>query len=745
MLYYNAIIAEPAPVIAAMKSYSGAAYDGVGPCFLDLAAVPGLDREDYDISRLTIRESLRGQACVLMVSLKAPNASFLVSGGGKYLLVWTDLHCPPGRGRVLGFGMIDPLPSNIGSAEGRVDIEAYCRLEDWQRTTRNALRSAVDVDRRFYDPDTGPSTLDLMSCSSLVPTINRCSLGVFLRQSYAAIDVDTSRPAGNVLSNGIIAYDVTDYAARNGFELRKGSVVPILKLSTKLQVPWTQYAAGTCDLSGLVILGAFSPFGGGLLTYTPTEFKSSFPKSGSSIGTGWTVQRSNLISTSFVKKFFRSTAEPLVADALSKDYELMATSGSPFGDSDGRGVVLVPYETIQLAPGANVGFVAWYEYTQQRRETLTMITTLKLNPLVTGGLPAQTGAKVAISDPTMQTSGTAWLPNTPYAADDVAWFGGLRQRSKLDHLSGDEFDQSLWDADDPDEGPPGFAWYWSANTYYVAGDVVHPEPGDDSYWYRNKTGYSVALSGGNVATFVDDQAAWTQGPPPVRDLSPEAPEYLSSARGAVTIAHQDQRHYATLLANAKCVEGVFRLRFDDLLDPAMNFRAMDLSVGHVLRVRTDPLTSGIAEVIGVIDEFEMTMGPNGSGSVNIVLGLIPGTGLSDASGSAVPGETDGPYAFSPARTPIDVSQLWNPNYACLGVSRTGASFETQQNLIQAAIDETSVAETFTYAISSAIGEQNGNRFKIMMRPLIQEGLIPLQHRTMVMKPKLAPKNIEFTS
>lgn len=740
MNLYNAIVgSDPSAVIAAMRDYTGGPFTGEGPCFIDLGAAPaGIARTDFDLSRLSVKEALRGQACVLQGTLRMPSATFIVSGAGQFLLVWTDYGCAAGTGRVLGFGMIEPLPSNIGSAEGRVDIECYCRKADWQRLVRAEMKEEVSTDEIFYDQDTGPTTADLMAASTIVPTIDRRSLGVVLRQSFAPIDADSSRPPGNIAQSGVIAYDVTDYVLMNGFMLRKGSSVPIRKLSTKMSVAWNQYWSGTCDITGdvKIAFGAISNGGVTLITYSPNDAKASLPRPGQQLGTGWIAHKANFLVADYDTSFLRSTSEPQVADALSKGYDVMA-SGSPLTTaSDGTGYVLYPAANITPQLG---GVVLWGEYTQARRESIVMSSTISLDGRFLGGLPAMQGAKVALADPTVPMTGTAWLPDTPYAQDDIAWYGGLRQFCLVDHVSGEEFDQSKWAAESPDPSAAvsGFgAYLFQGGAYYQAGFCVFTPTLPGTYWYRNKTGNS-------SPTLLTSE--WTQGPAPRQAMLGWKWEYLNSDRGSETINHLDQRHYAALMNAARCVEAVGRLRFNDVLDVSTGLLAIDLTVGMCLRIRTSALVGGVNEVVGVITDLDISMGPHGAGAVSFVLGLVPGTGMNDPAATTELGVTQGTYTYGQPRIPVDVTNLSNPGYVVRQCTMRGAPYYDQHSKIQDAIASAEGGDQIPGKILNALPDAYIHRLQLSLQPLVQEGLITLSHPTMTMKPKAAPRNIEFAS
>lgn len=784
--FYTCIIADPASALAQMTSV---AADANTPriVIFNPSDMDAWRRQDWRVRRSTKRCQVDGHAATVELEIQNPGAAGLLAATGQYVLRWQEVM--PGIGRVLALGKVQAMPNSFGGTAPTATVTIECRPDDWEAAILAYYNSVVAAgpspdgmitvapDGLFYDATRGPTIADFMDSTIFTPTIDARDWRVSLAPVAALVDVDPARDPGH-FDGGTYGYKVYDVTTMAGeFQIRRSQENPLYKMSTKLSLSFDQRWQGIVPLAGELIArcgfvetmpedtgGSLASFG--KATWNLQSLLSSIPQVGTSVGTGWTVVSSSFQVYNQRKSYSRSPSETAVALALADGYSVV---------DGGEGKVGVPWSFV-----APFDFRVYGDFRQRRKEEITITSTIDLQEAAIRASAPQLGANVNINDPTVESTGESWLPDTAYNVGDIKMYGGVREYCIEAHTSGETFDQSKWlaladvNADrsgasviDFEPGifvakgqavktsdhkilisladqvtgettagfypaPTDQVFAWSAITFYAAGAQVGVA---GRIYYRKTEGVS-------LSTWEADSSNWIEGEAGILPMSPGLPSFYREPRGQVSIKHQGVRHFAKLLRSARCLEATFRLPFDRMIDTETGFSTADLSPGWNLRVRNQKLWGSVQEVVGNIVEVSTVIdGGSGVAYVDVVLGLCPGNGMGNF-GATTFGNTRFPdgYTFAFPTGAIDTTLLGVPAYSLISGGVSGPAWGVAEVAIDNAIHSATDAEDIRSKVQTIVGT-SGNTFTMQMRPLVQEELLPLLHPQMNTKTFVCPKNI----
>jgi hypothetical protein len=301
--------ATAAAVTITVDAYAGPRFyckllSSVGGSIVGLT-IGDLRHEDWQVQRVAIHDTLRGEAASATFTIKNPGAAGLLASVNRWVYFWRE--DTPGHIKGLARGKIQSMPDGFANEGGKVTVEIECRPDTWELDllqtaavngsmgVQNSGLTNFVIDHLFYDRELGPSLADYAVATPSMPVVDRVSHGAGFKPRVAWVDVDASRPAGGFASTyaGQV-YDLTDYCV--GFDLRRNAANPQFASTTKLKVAWTQRWAGYTDITAQLVLRAFidlPPYGGmtgpGISTFAPDALISTMPQAGASVGAGWTM------------------------------------------------------------------------------------------------------------------------------------------------------------------------------------------------------------------------------------------------------------------------------------------------------------------------------------------------------------------------------------------------------------------------------------------------------------------------
>ncbi|MDG4903220.1 hypothetical protein P9279_22170 [Mesorhizobium sp. WSM4962] len=257
--------------------------------FVDSADVvfgPEHEVEDLLVVQYKLAQQ-EGEFATLDLTVKNPRIGLLASGRKQWLLMsWRDDANPTAGAQLMFRGRLIGIPTDLLGNQVTLQFDAKPPGYD---ATKQALAATLKEDERFYDPmflrpearDDPDAAIEAMSVR------------------YHIDRVDHSVTVSDMLNGEDGLIDFAGSFVKDSLAISIGQP-PLRRVSMEATVTWDQAAAGTLDISP-VVLKAFQDAGSGtkyaIKSLTGDGLMKKWPAEDGSIGGGWKWGASTIVRT----------------------------------------------------------------------------------------------------------------------------------------------------------------------------------------------------------------------------------------------------------------------------------------------------------------------------------------------------------------------------------------------------------------------------------------------------------------